>query len=635
MKQGKDMMGDLAPDEILNDTIPGLLARKARLHPDAVAYRTLRSDGWRDVSFKDYAAKIARLGASMTAQGIKRGDRVCIIGDVSPDWMIADVATISMGAVTVGVYFTSSPEELDYYIEDSGACLMFAGSATELAIAARSGKATSLTRIVVLDPNWEAGAGDPTNACSMADFLVSPAGPAPDVLDNWAKDAAPSDIISLGYTSGTTGKPKGVINTHVNLLGGSLANLRSMPSAYDKDVRVAVHLPLSHIVARVQSGCYPLISKCIPHFGAATATYEETVKLTRPQYYVAPPRFFQRFAATIVNHVNESSAAEQANYRLAMSISRRVLKSRQSKSGTPDPFLMDLYEVCQTQIFKPLLRLVGFDELDTVITASAPMPSDVMTLWQLWGVNLKEAYGQTETVGSNVAQSGDWLPAGTIGTPIDDPEWQTDVTDNGEMIVRGPGITQGYWNNPEATAEALRDGWLLTGDIVEVQKNGEFKLIDRSKEIIKTINGKTISPTQIENELRGSPYIAEAAVIGEGRKYLTALIEVDPTVGLNWAKEIDAKVQTYADLAHSLAVKEQLWAEVHKANRRLARAEQIKDFAILPEELTPEIGVVTPTRKKKRRQIAERYAEMIAAMYDDTESSLLAKALGSRTNKKS
>lgn len=633
MKHGTEPPSAALGAEILNQTIPGLLARKCRARPEAVAYRRLGPEGWSDVSFADYVQKVVRLGASMQAGGVGRGDRVCIMGDVSPEWMIADIATISMGAITVGVYFTSSPEELDYYIEDSGACLLFVGSATELAIAARARKALALNQIVVLDPDWQASAEDPANALSIGDFLGAPFSAPLEMLAEWADRAAPSDIVSLGYTSGTTGKPKGVINTHVNLLGGALANLLSAPDAYQRETRVAVHLPLSHIVARVQSGCFPLVSECVPHFGASSASYEETVRQTRPQYFVAPPRFFQRFAATIVSHVNQGTTAERANYRLALTISRRVLKERQTRPERPDPFLAALYQACQEQVFTPLLRLVGFDQLRTAITASAPMPADVMTLWQLWGVNLKEAYGQTETVGSNIAQNEDWLPAGTIGAPIQDPAWETRVDENGEMLVRGPGVTQGYWNNPAATAEALRDGWLHTGDIVEVQKNGQYKLIDRSKEIIKTINGKTISPTQIENELRGSPYIAEAAVIGEGRKYLTALIEVDPTVGFRWAQEVDPAIASYADLSASARVKELLWAEVHKANRRLARAEQIKDFTILPEELTPEIGVVTPTRKKKRRAIAERYAPLIAAMYDDSETELLERALGKKSLK--
>jgi long-chain acyl-CoA synthetase len=256
------------------------------------------------------------------------------------------------------------------------------------------------------------------------------------------------------------------------------------------------------------------------------------------------------------------------------------------------------------------------------------MPSEVMTLWQVWGLNLKECYGQTEMVGGNIGQMADWSKAGTIGFPISDPAWKTEVLADGEMIVKGPGLFVGYWKKPEETKAALRDGWLYTGDIVEVQKDGAYKLVDRKKEIINTAGGKSISPTQIENELRQSPFISEAAVLGEGKKYLTALIEVDATTMMDWAKVRDSFVHEYADLARSEVVTRLIEGEVAKANRRLARAEQIKAFRILHEELSPDTGVMTPTRKKRRKPLAERYHALIESLYDDTEERLIKNELG-------
>jgi long-chain acyl-CoA synthetase len=236
-------------------------------------------------------------------------------------------------------------------------------------------------------------------------------------------------------------------------------------------------------------------------------------------------------------------------------------------------------------VFLPFLSEIGFDQLTNPYTASAPMPSEVMTLWQLWGLNLKEAYGQTEMVGGNLAQMADWSKAGTVGKPIPDTAWETRLLPDGEMIVRGPGLFAGYWNKPAETQSALRDGWLYTGDVAEVLEDGSYRLIDRKKEIINTSGGKSVSPTQIENELRHSPYISEAAVIGEGKKYLTALIEVDATTTLQWAKSRDKDVRSYADLSRSEVVVRLIEGEVSKANERLARVEQIKAFRIFPEEL--------------------------------------------------
>ena len=229
------------------------------------------------------------------------------------------------------------------------------------------------------------------------------------------------------------------------------------------------------------------------------------------------------------------------------------------------------------------------------------MPPEVMKLWQTWGVNLKECYGQTELVGANAAQLRDWSKPGTIGETIADPRWKTRVAGDGEMLVKGPGLFVGYLNKPDDTLEALRDGWLHTGDIVEVQPDGLLALVDRKKEIINTSGGKSISPAQIENELRQSPFISEAAVCGDGRKYLVALIEVDRIAMMDWAKGRLDTIQDYSDLCSSEAVIRLIEGEVAKANQKLAQEEQIKSFRILHEELSVENGVMTATRKKRRK----------------------------------
>jgi long-chain acyl-CoA synthetase len=325
--------------------------------------------------------------------------------------------------------------------------------------------------------------------------------------------------------------------------------------------------------------------------------------------------------------VNSASVKRRKDYQLAMRVARKALDDRQADRA-PDPYLSDLFSACGKHIFGPLLAEVGFDELKIAYTSSAPMPSEVMTLWQLWGLNLKECYGQTEMVGGNLVQMVDWPKAGYVGIPVQDPAWETAVLEDGEMIVRGPGLFIGYWNKPEETQSTLRDGWLYTGDIAEIGADGNFKLVDRKKEIINTSGGKTVSPTQIENEIRQSPYISEAAVIGEGKKYLTALIEVDATATMDWARSRDADIKQYADLAKSEIVVRMIEGEVAKANNRLARAEQIKAFRILPEELSPENGVMTPTRKKRRKQLMERYQSLIDTLYDESEEKLIKAQVG-------
>jgi len=607
-------------------TIPSLLRASLIDRPDEVAFSQKRDGKWITSTWSEYAAAVCRIATSLKQEGLQRGERVAIMGDVSQEWLLADMATICSGAITVGVYFTSSPQEIDYFLEDSGARFAFVGTDTQLNAFISGGRARSLEKIVVLDPSWE-DPESPANVVSLTEFCAAaPAADARTFLANECGQAKATDFASIGYTSGTTGNPKGAILTHAALLAGAHTTIAYCPAVATEPQRLVVHLPMSHTVARAQATTLPLMSRAVPYFGQTTAEFAQTIREVKPTYYMAPPRFYQRFAAQVLSSIHAAPARFKQDYKFAMRIAKKVLGDRQA-GHEPNQLFEELYAVCWKQVFRPLLAEVGFDQLSFPYTASAPMPSEVMTLWQLWGLNLKEAYGQTEMVGGNLAQMVDWPKAGTVGIPIPDPAWETRLLPDGEMIVRGPGLFSGYWNKPAESQSALRDGWLYTGDVAEIQEDGSFRLIDRKKEIINTSGGKSVSPTQIENELRQSPYISEAAVIGEGRKYLTALIEVDATATMQWAKSRDKDVKSYADLSQSEVVIRLIEGEVAKANERLARVEQIKGFRIFPEELSPDTGVMTPTRKKRRKPLMERYKALIDSLYDDREEQLIKKQL--------
>jgi long-chain acyl-CoA synthetase len=604
-------------------TIPALLLDRVKTQSDEIAFFQKREGAWKPTTWRGYADAVCSVSAALLEAGIEKGDRIAIMGDISQEWMIGDMATMCSGAVTVGIYFTSSVEEVRYYLEDSEVRLAFAGNVEQLRTIAAADQSRALLKIVVLDPTWQKVAGEwGENVVSFEEFAPSFRGDVVAYLSNAANAAKSSDLVSLGYTSGTTGAPKGAMLTHLSMLGGAFTWATFCPAVLAESQRMIIHLPLSHTVARLQAVTLPLIAKTVPYFVDASAAFAECVKEVKPTSYMAPPRFYQKFAAQIINYVNSGSAATQRNYQLALKIAKEVLADRLD-SGRSDPFKESLYSACQQHVFKPLLAQIGFDGLEHPFTSSAPMPPEVVTLWQLWGVNLKEIYGQTEMVGGNLAQMADWSRPGNSGVPLSDPAWETRVLPDGEMIVKGPGLFVGYWKKEPETLSALREGWLHTGDIVEVGADGNYKLIDRKKELINTAGGKTISPVQIENELRESPFITEAMVIGEGRKYLTALIEVDATLTMDWAKKRDESISRYSDLSTCEAVINLIQEEVEKANSRLARAEQIKAFRILPEELTPESGMMTATRKKRRKPLMERYQTIIAGLYDDAEEQLI------------
>lgn len=612
--------------QLTSTTIPQLLQARRTELATAVAYRQKRAGEWLSVSWQEYATKVCRLAGALQKAGLERGDRVAIMGDVSQEWLLADMATICAGAVTVGVYFTSSVEEVDYYLEDSGARFAFVGDESQLRTLLAASRASALKHIVVMNPSWT-GELRTKNVLSLAELIEPLSVDCDAFLRQQVTETKANELASIGYTSGTTGFPKGAMLTHLSLLAGAHVATTFCPIIRSEVHRLTVHLPMSHTVARAQATTLPLLSRVVPHFGETTAAFAQTIKEVRPTYYMAPPRFYQRFATQILSAINSASPKLRKDYQLAMRIARKALDDRQADRA-PNQYLQDLFSVCRQHIFGPLLADVGFEELTIAYTSSAPMPSEVMTLWQLWGLNLKECYGQTEMVGGNLVQMVDWPRAGNVGIPVQDPAWETAVLEDGEMIVRGPGLFTGYWNKPEETKSSLREGWLYTGDVAEILPDGNFKLVDRKKEIINTSGGKTISPTQIENEIRQSPFISEAAVIGDGKKYLTALIEVDATATMEWAKSRDADVGQYADLANSEIVIRMIEGEVAKANNRLARAEQIKAFRILPEELSPENGVMTPTRKKRRKQLMERYQSLIDTLYDESEEKLIKAQVG-------
>lgn len=602
-------------------TIPQLLSARRAARPHEIAFRQKRRGEWTSTTWKQYSELVANLAAALQKAGFEHGDRAAIMGDVSQEWLLADMATICAGGVMVGVYFTSSPEEVSYYLGDSGASFVFVGSELQLDIVLASGQAEKLKKVIVLDPEWKGAAGS-TNVVPLQIFCRGTSVDADVFLREQVAKAKATDLATIGYTSGTTGFPKGAMLTHLSLLAGAHSVTTFSPKMRFDAHRAVVHLPMSHTVARAQATTLPLLIRLVPYFGETSADFAQTIKEVKPTYFMAPPRFYQRFATQILSKVHSGSEKQKQDYQFAMTVARKALDDRQT-GGVPDPFISALFAVCQEQVFRPLLAEVGFEDLTVAYTSSAAMPSELMSLWQLWGLQLKECYGQTELVGANLVQMAEWPEAGTVGVPVHDAAWETAVLEDGEMIVKGPGLFVGYWNKPEETKSALRDGWLYTGDIVEIGPTGLFKLVDRKKEIINTSNGKSISPTQIENEIRHSPFISEAAVIGEGKKYLTALIEVDATSTTEWARSRDLRVVQYSDLAESEVVVRMIEGEIAKANGRLARAEQIKAFRILPEELSVENGVMTPTRKKRRKQITERYRCLIATLYDETEDDLV------------
>ena len=438
---------------------------------------------------------------------------------------------------------------------------------------------------------------------------------------------APAFIV---YTSGTSGHPKGALVSHGRHLAAAQNLVEHYPLLAEREHRTVAYLPLCHILGRDIAVTLPLLSKLVPHFGEDVEDLPRTFFEVAPTVLFTVPRFLQKFASQVLVGIGNTSPLKRAAYELAMRVARPQARARWE--GQHAQTLA--YGAARALVFRPVLEKLGLDRLELVISGGAPLPAETAALWQMWGVNLCEIYGQTEEAGAIISgQRGPYPRPGDVGTAAPGIELRLAPAGSenaGEILVRGDFFFDGYWNNPAVTREVLgEDGWLRTGDIGRLE-DGRLTLIDRARDFIVTTGGKTLSPSFIENLLRSSPYVAEAMVIGHARKYLTALIEIDFDTVSDWARGRSIRYTGFTSLAQHPEVQKLLAGEVARVNADLSRVEQLKAFRILPKALDPEEEgePVTPTRKLKRARMLERFEALVQSMYDEREEQLVAAGIG-------
>jgi long-chain acyl-CoA synthetase len=615
-------------DDLSRSNAVRLLVRHARTRPAAVAFRSKHLGLYRERSWRDYAVLVARAAAGLKRLGVTRGERVAIMGDPCEEWMLADLGAQALGAITYGVYPTASASEVEYQLRDAGASVFVAQDQEYVdRILPFADRLPALRFIVVVDTSamfsyahpklrgWDEVLGEPSAA---DEDLVA--------LEALAAAIDPGDPAFIVYTSGTTGHPKGALVAHGRHLAGAFNLVQHYPLLAEPQ-RTVVFLPLCHVLGRDVALTLPLLSGLVPHFG------EDAEDLTRTIFEVAPtvlftvPRYLQKFASRALVAVQSASRPKRLVYDWAMRVGRRHVRAHWEGRASGTGRLA--YALARAVAFRPLLNKLGFDALELVISGGAPLPPETMALWQMWGVNVCEIYGQTEEAGAIITGQRERFPrpgdVGTLG-----PGWELKLADSGEILIRGEHVFESYWGNEAATREVrAADGWLHTGDVGE-WKDGRLRLIDRARDFIVTAGGKTLAPASIENALRASPYVAEVAVFGQARKYLTALVEIDYDTVADWARAHDIAYTGFTSLAEHARVEALIGAEVTRANTLLARVEQIKAFRILPKALDPEEEgePVTPTRKVKRAQMYARFRDLVESMYGDAEERLLAQQAG-------
>ncbi len=591
------------------ETLPAHLLGHAAATGDRIAMRKKHLGLWRSYTWDEYAERAAAVGIGLRALGVEPGDRVAIHANNRPAWMIADMGVQGIGAIAVGVYPTSPTAEVEYVLSHSGSVVLIAEDEEQVdkVLAARS-DLPDLRTVVVKDPRGVDLSDD--WIMTMDELEALGAGQRQD-FGSAVAALDPSQCAIIVYTSGTTGPPKGAMLSHDNLMAAARGSGTEFEVGPDQEV--LSYLPLCHIAERLISGVNAVTQGYVVNFGESTETFAQDLAEVQPTFFVGVPRVWEKFMALIQIKMGDAGWIKRKNYDLWMGVGGRLARKRWRGEKLRGVNGL-LYFLGWVFLFRSLRRKLGLSRVRGALSGAAPVSPQVLEYFWAMGIPIREVYGQTENTAQGTIIPADDVRIGMVGKAMTGAE--VILADDGEILTRGPGTFLGYFRNPEATAETVdADGWLHTGDVGEFDDDGFLRITDRKKDIIITAGGKNISPSEIENRLKTSPYVREAVVIGDQRKYLTALIGIElDTVG-DWATRRRIAFTTYGDLSAKPEVKELVSEWVEKVNTEMAQVETIKGFELLPKELDQEDGEVTATQKVKRRAIETEFSELIEGMY--------------------
>jgi len=594
-------------------TVPRLFFQRVAELGRRTALRKKELGLWRDISWEEYGRNVRRVALGLTALGLQPGQAVAVIGENSPEWLYADMGTMAAGGVTVGIYTTNAAEECGYILGHSEASVYVVEDEEQLdkALAVR-GDCPRLKKIVVIDTEGLRSFQDPM-VMTFEELLELGRRldeENPGLFEERLASRGAEDVALLIYTSGTTGPPKGAMLSHDNVIWTCKSLSMAVP-VWEADELVSF-LPLSHIAERMFSVYMPLRFRYTVNFIENTDTVTENIVEISPTVLFAVPRIWEKYSSAIFIRMKDATWFKRLCFGLALKVGRAHARARLETEGAPAALGL-AFRLAHFAVFKKLKERMGMERVRVAISGAAPISPEVLKFYHAIGVPLRQVYGQTEDTGPTSVHKGDLIEAENVGPAL--PGVEVRIADDGEILVRGRNVFKGYFKNPEASAETLEEGWLHSGDVGVLDERGYLTITDRKKDLIITSGGKNIAPQYLENKLKFSPYINDAVVIGDGRKYVTALIFIDEDNVVKFAQENKVPFTTFGSLTKAKEVVQLIAQEVEEVNKTLARVEQIKRFALLPKKLVAEDGEVTPTMKLKRKYINETYAELIEEMY--------------------
>jgi long-chain acyl-CoA synthetase len=570
---------------------------------------------WRGWSWTQTGDAVRQIAMGLAAHGFEPGDCASILANTRLEWVLADMAVLSAGGVSNGIYPTDAASQVQYQCEDSATTVLFVEDEEQLdkALVARA-QLPKLKLIVVMDMEGLTRYSDPMviSLDGLREVGAAHDASHAGLFEQRLQSRRPEDLAILIYTSGTTGKPKGAMHSHaalVYIVQGYNQVLRQ-----DETDERMLFLPLCHVAERLGGQYFSIYTGTVFNFVENPDTVPENVREIAPTTFTAVPRVWEKFYSAVTIAIAEAGVFQQWVYKQCMAVGYAVCDRVLAQQSVP-LWLKAAFHAANLLALNNVRRMMGVQRARILVTGAAPISPELVRWYLALGLPMLEVWGQTESCGGSTAMPVHRIKLGSIGTACPYNEVMVDPNTQ-ELLIRGPNVFMGYLNQPEKTAETLdAQGWLHTGDVGGMDEDGYFRITDRMKDIIITAGGKNITPSEWENELKFSPFVTDAVVIGDRRAYLTVIIMIDLENVEKFAQDRDVPFSNYASLTRATEVQALIQTEIEKVNRKFARVEQIKHFRLLETQLTAEDDELTPTMKLKRKFVEQKYKDMIDDMY--------------------